>query len=220
MNTYKTFQENHKVDGFIYNEESRIHTLNGKVIPSVSQVVEPLSFDYSKIHPATLKGKQDLGVQFHKLIELYISDNLQNEQEFLNEIPKLRLPFETFKEYWLDGTEAKEDSRTLAIEQPFCNPKLKYCGKPDQIKQDRILDWKLRPYDPVCDPIRMAGYAGLVCDFPKKKLTVVSFDLKGNRKIHDAEKKGAWPMFREMLKKYRGDIEFKELLEGWRKSCN
>ena len=205
------------MEGFIYNEETRIHTLNGKVIPSVSQVVEPISFDYSKIKPSTLKGKQDLGVQFHKLVELYIRDDLGNESEFLEEVPALRLPFEAFKEYWID-VELKDASMTLAVEQSFCNSRLKYCGRPDQIKETSIIDWKLRPYDPICDPIRMAGYAGLVSDFPKKKLTVVSFDLKGNRKIHDTEKKGAWGMFRELLKHYWDEIEFTELLDGWRKS--
>ena len=218
MNTYETFIKSHTVDGFSYNEDTREHFLNGKIIPSVSRVVEPLSFDYSKIHPITLKGKQDLGVQFHKLVELYIRDDLENESEFIEEVPQLRLPFEAFKEYWLSVDKA-DDAIPLAVEQALCHPKLMYCGKPDYIKETATIDWKLRPYDPVCDPVRMAGYAGLVSDFPKKKLTVVSFDLKGNRKIHDAEKKGAWGMFRELLKHYWGEIEFTELLENWRKSC-
>ena len=214
MNNYESFLNAHKVDGFVYDEETRRHTLKGKHIPSVSQIVKS---DYSKINPVILKNKQDLGIQFHKLIELYISDNLGNEEEFLDEVPQLKLPFEAFKEYYL-STGKSDNSITLAIEQPFCNAKLKYCGKPDQVKEDAIIDWKLRAYDPINDPIRMAGYAGLVCDFPKKKLMVVSYDLKGNRKIHDAAKKGAGGMFREMLKHYWGEIEFTELIENWRKS--
>lgn len=213
MNVCEIFISRYKVNGFLYDEETRRHTLNGIHIPSLSQIVQS---DYSKINPGILERKQTLGVQFHKAIELFINDDL-DESTFPDEFPELVLPFESFKEYYL-SVDKNDGVMTLAVEQPFCNAKLKYCGKPDRVKEDAIVDWKLREYDPMLDPVRMAGYAGLFSDFPPKKLSVVSFDLKGNRKIHDAEKKGAWGMFRELLKHYWDEIEFTELLEGWRKS--
>ena len=60
---------------FVYNEETRIHTLGGKIIPSVSQVIEPLS-DFSKIPKAILARKTELGTQFHDAIHAHLEDDL------------------------------------------------------------------------------------------------------------------------------------------------
>lgn len=200
---------------FIYNEETRIHILDGKIIPSVSNIVQPLSMDYSKAHPRKLAYKKDLGIAFHECIRLFLNNDL--DEDSIDE--ELVIPMRQFGEFWEHDEFADIPTPTIsAIEQPFCNKKLKYCGKPDMVTEDCVYDWKLRKYDPICDPLRMAGYAGLVSDFPPKRKVVVEFSLDGGYRIHDAEKKQAWPMYRKLLEWYWKNQDFENLLNQWRKS--
>lgn len=203
------------MSNFIYNEDTRIHTLDGKIIPSVSNIVEPISMDYSKAHPGKLAHKKDLGIAFHECIRLFLNNDL--DEDSIDE--ELAIPMRQFCEFW-EKDELKDMPQTIGmiIEQPLCNEKLKYCGKPDLVTEDTIYDWKLRKYDPVCDPIRMAGYAGLVSDFPQKRRIVVEFSLDSGYRVHDAEKPQATAMFRTLLKWYWKKQEFENLLNQWRKS--
>ena len=200
---------------FVYNEETRIHTHGGKIIPSVSNIVEPLSMDYSKAHPGKLERKRDLGNAFHECIQLFLDDDL--DEDSIDE--DLIIPMRQFKEFWTDDEfKGLPAPIMVSIEQPACNEKLKYCGKSDLVTEDAIYDWKLRKYDPVCDPLRMAGYAGLISDFPPKRKVVVEFSLDSGYRVYDAAKKQAWPMFRKLLEWYWDKQKFENLLENWRKS--
>lgn len=207
---------------FIYNEETRIHTLDGKIIPSVSNIVEPLSMDYSKAQPGKLERKRDLGNAFHECIRLFLANDL--DEDSIDE--DLIIPMQQFKEFWTEDKDFTENA---------------------------IYDWKLRKYDPICDPLRMIGYEGLaqhltsdvrivetafsnkklkycgkpdmITGTPPRKLIVVEFSLDSGYRVHDADKKQANSMFREMLKHYHRqqkgreeDNEFEKLLNQWRKS--
>ena len=201
---------------FVYNEETRIHTLDGKIIPSVSNVVAPLSMDYSKAHPGKLAHKKDLGIAFHECIRLFLNNDL--DEDSIDE--DLIIPFRQFREFWLEDEFRDLPLPTsIAIEHPYCNEKLKYCGKPDMVTEDTIYDWKLRPYDPICDPLRMAGYAGLISDFPPKRKVVVEFSLDGGYRVHDADKKQAWSFFRLLLERFHKNKEWDLKIEQWKKSC-
>ena len=200
---------------FIYNEETRIHTLDGKIIPSVSNIVEPLSMDYTKAHPGKLARKKDLGIAFHECIRLFLNNDL--DEDSIDE--ELIIPMQQFREFWLDDAfKGLPLPTSMAIEHPYCNEKLRYAGKPDLVTKDCIFDWKLRKYDPVCDPLRMAGYAELISDFPTKRKVVVEFSLDAGYRVHDAHNKQAWPMFRKMLDRYWSEKEFENLCENWKKS--
>ena len=200
---------------FVYNEETRIHTLDGKIIPSVSNIVGPLSRDYSRAHPEKLERKRNLGTAFHECIRLFLNNDL--DVDSIDE--ELVIPMRQFEEWWEnDEFKGLTPPIIIAIEQPFCNEKLKYCGKPDLITKDTIYDWKLRKYDPICDPLRMAGYAGLFSDFPVKRKIVVEFSLDSGYLPHDADKKQANSVFRKMLENYWVQRKFENLCENWRKS--
>ena len=199
---------------FIYDEKTRIHTFDGKIRPSVSNIVEPISMDYSKVHPEKLKRRKDLGIAFHECIRLFLSDNL--DEDSIDE--ELVIPMRQFKEFWMvDEFKGLPLPTIIAIEIPFYNEKLKYCGKPDFVTEGCIYDWKLRKYDPICDPLRMAGYAGLVSDFPVKRKVVVEFSLDSGYRVHNAAKRQAWPMFRLLLDRFYKNTEWDLKIEQWKK---
>ena len=199
---------------FTFKSEDHTYWLGDKQLPSVTQIISPL-VDYSKAHPGKLAHKKDLGTAFHEAIKLYLNQDL--DEESLDE--QLVIPMRQLKEWWEDDEFKGLLSPTIiAIEQPFYNEKLKYAGTPDLVTEDCIYDFKLRKYNPIADPLQLAGYAGLISDFPPKRKVVVEFSLDAGYRVHNADKKQAWPLFRKLLDWCWKKQEFENLLNQWRKS--
>lgn len=199
----------------IFKPDTHEYFWKGIKMPCVSDIVKPLSIDYSPIPANTLNHKRDLGKAFHEAISLYLKDDLNEES--IDE--RLIKPMEAFKKFWTWHKEQNGLSRSpLCVEIPHYNEKLKYCGTPDLILEDIIYDWKLRPFDRVGDPLRMVAYEHLVSDFPPKKKIVVSFDLEGGCKPQETSNPQGWNMFRKLLERYYSELKFNKLCEKWKES--
>lgn len=192
---------------FVYNEETRQHTLNGKHIGSVSQIIAPLN-DFSNIPPEKLERKCQLGIEFHKAIDLYLIDDLN----FDRLDPDLIKPMTTFIEWWDNGWIK---ATNFTSEQPICHKTLKYCGKPDLWNDGAIYDFKLRPYKPVTDILQLEGYRHMLPPGKRDRWTVC-FDLEGNMKMHRSQHPKAWGIFRRLLERYYSDLEFNNLMTDWK----
>ncbi len=189
---------------FVYNEDTRVHTLSGKIIPSVSQVIAPLS-NFDAIPQAVLARKAELGTQFHEAIRLH----LLNDLAFDSIDPDLVKPMETFIEWWT-GLR-----KVIAIEKPIHHKRLKYCGCPDLYAEGALYDWKLRDYIPVVDTLKLTAYNHMIT---RKELALwtICFDLKGGLKIRSSNHPKAWGIFRKMLERYYSEREFYNLMEQWK----
>lgn len=195
---------------FVYEEETRIHRLGNNIIPSVSQVIAPLS-DFSKIPAAILARKTELGTQFHGAIHAHLEDDLV----FDSLDPDLVKPMNTFIEWWKQEGKDSHDA-DMIIEVPAYHQTLKYCGKPDlQIHDKAIYDWKLRGFMPVVDTLKLEAYRHIVSR-KKLRLWTVCFDLDGNVRLHDSRHPKAWPVFRKLLERYNSELEFQTLMNDWR----
>lgn len=192
---------------FIYNEESRIHTLSGKVIPSVSQIIEPLT-DFSGIPPKVLARKRELGKEFHEAIHAHLEDDLL----FDSLDPDLVKPMEAFVGFWKD---MKVPFSNMQIEEPLVHRRLKYCGKPDLVTATAIYDWKLSLYNPMTVPLQLEGYKHML-PAGKRDRWAVCVDLDGKIKMHKAQHPKAWGVFRRLLERYYSEKEFNELMEAWK----
>lgn len=199
---------------FVFRSEDHSYWIGDKQLPSVTQIISPL-VDYSKVPPGKLEHKRNLGTAFHEAIKLYLHHDL--DEESLDE--QLNIPMRQFKE-WFEDDEFKDipSPAIIAIEKPFYSEKLKYAGTPDLVTEDAIYDFKLRKYNPVADSLQLAGYAGLISDFPQKRKIVVEFSLEGGYRIYDAEKKQSWPFFRLLLERFHKNREWDLKIEQWRKS--
>ena len=199
---------------FVYNEETRVHTLGKQIIPSVTQIISPL-VDYSRVPPDALEKKRQLGLAFHKAIALYIRDNL-NWDSLDERLIKPMEGFSMFCNTRIKGNYLwRQTGRQLAVEVPLCHPKLKYCGKPDLVTSKIIYEWKLRPYNLVADPLQMSGYQ-LLCGSEIEHLTVVCFDLDGDYKEYDVRNIQARAMFRKLLDRYKSEQKFNLLIKQWK----
>ena len=189
---------------FVYNQETRQHTLNGNHIPSVSQVIAPLT-DFSGIPPDVLARKCELGIEFHEAIRLY----LLNDLSFASLDPDIVAPMKTFIKW------AKSQNLDGICEAPIHHKTLKFCGKPDLITETAIFDWKLRPYKPLTDILQLEAYKHMLPPGKRDRWTVC-FDLEGNMKMHKAQHPKAWGIFRCMLERHYSEMEFDKLLSAWR----
>lgn len=192
---------------FIYNEETRQHTLNGKIIPSVSQVIDTLN-DFSGIDPEVLERKAELGIEFHKAIRLHLLDDLW----FDSIDPDLVKPMNTFIDWW---DKRKKSYDITHIESPMYHKTLKYCGCPDLVCETDLFDWKLRKYMPVVDVLKLEAYKHMLGVERREKWTVC-FDLDGKVNMYEARNRKAWGIYRKLLEKYYSDMEFNELMSRWR----
>ncbi|OGP65007.1 MAG: hypothetical protein A3K22_02185 [Deltaproteobacteria bacterium RBG_16_42_7] len=80
---------------FNLDKTTHTYTLNGEPIVSVSQVISPLS-DFSSIDPDVMKRAKDYGTAVHRMVELYIGGDL--DEEALDS--GLKGPLEAFRLWW------------------------------------------------------------------------------------------------------------------------
>jgi hypothetical protein len=196
---------------FVYDEESRCHLLNGVQIPSVTQIIQPLVNYFADIP----NNAATFGTAVHKTIELWLLGKL--DEDTLNE--HLKKPLERFKTWWhtyshVLGFMPAENSSY--VEVPLYNPKLRYCGKPDLVFNEAIIDIKTRKFKPIVDYVQMAAYRGLFNDWPFKRLYVLEIDIDGDCKLVNAEHRQAYGVFRKMLDFYYRQDKFNKLLEKWK----
>jgi hypothetical protein len=197
---------------FVYNEDTRLHTLSGKRIPSVSQVIEPLT-DFTMIPEEVLKRKTELGTQFHEAIRLYFHDDLDHDS--LD--PDLVKPMTAFHKWWkYESKVAAIHDADMAIECAAVHPTLKYCGKPDlSIHEDTVYDFKLRQYNRITDTLQLEAYKHMIS---RKRLDLytVCFTLDGKITMHDSRHPKAWGIFRKMLERWYREREFNNLMTQWK----
>jgi len=186
------------MSNFIYNEDTRIHTLDGIILPSVSQIIEPLT-NFDNIPVKVLERKKQLGIYFHLAIELYALDDLRIDSLDSNLIK----PMNSF----IQWEKSQDDRKSAIYEKPLHHKTLKYCGKPDRISDTRIIDFKLRRYNPITDCLQLEAYRHMV-NHETRALWTVCFDLEGKISVHDAYHSQAWAVFRKLLDRWKSEQKF------------
>lgn len=104
-----------------FDEDSHTYTLGGKVIPSVTQVLSPLT-EYAGIPKHILDAAADRGNYVHKACEMYLWETL--DEDSLKE--EARPYFNGFKKFMSETGFIPE-----VIEERVYHPTLKYAGTLD-----------------------------------------------------------------------------------------
>ena len=139
-----------KVSDLIFDETLHRYTLDGEVIPSVTQIIKPL-YDFSMVPAGVLQRAAEFGTAVHKTVELYLKDDL--DEDSLDEpLYNCLLAFKAFEADHYDLIEGNYEVETLHY-----HPKLKYAGIPD-LDGWAVIDLKSRAYNPLTDPIQLAAY--------------------------------------------------------------
>ncbi len=192
---------------FSFDKVKHEYVLNGFVLPSVTQIISPLN-DFSGIPPEVLERKCELGIEFHEAIRLHIKNDLAFE--CLD--PDLVEPMITFVEWW---DILPKELKIVYLEHPMYHKSLRYAGTADLITETAIYDFKLRPYKPLTDILQLEAYKHMLLPGKRERWTVC-FDLEGNMKMHRAQHPKAWGIFRRLLERYYSELEFNNLMAGWK----
>lgn len=117
-----------------FREATHTYTLDGRVLPSVSQVLRQV-VDFSRVPPEILERKRQIGVALHAAIEL--GDDLDPDS-----LDELVVPFYSAWRRFMDDTGYKPRLN----EHPIYSVKYNYAGKPDTVgklgRREALIDYK------------------------------------------------------------------------------
>ncbi len=207
---------------FNFSPEKHEYTLDGIIIPSVTQVISPLS-DYSRVNPDLLERARLYGNAVHEMVRLWLANNL--DEDSLDE--QLKPALESLQAWYYNGQFASAiDEHGIICEVPKYHSALQYAGTPDIIIDSvAIIDVKTRQCNRTTDTLQLAGYEQLHIANGGDKSTYRHIVLEleecpiASAKYKETEvyHKKAWPMFRVMLDRYYSERSFEQKFEGWRR---
>lgn len=149
----KIISANH--NEIIFDELSHTYTLNGVVLPSVTQVMKRLSKEYyTDINQAVIEKAGKRGTKVHQAIELYETMGVYDEQ---------------VKDYVLQYLRAKSAYKFTPIKQELMLTNGIYCGTVDMIANmnDKLVLIDLKATSKINDilvEVQLAGYRQLLSD--------------------------------------------------------
>lgn len=199
---------------FKFDEETHKYTFNGEVIPSVTQLLAPLT-DFSMVPEFLLEKKRQFGVMVHEGCEYIVKGEGYDPDQYENaEIECI----EAFRVWW----EGKTFSTNSHSEQKLLHKKLKYAGTADIIVDGfEIIDIKTRKFNPITDPIQLAAYEYLWTANGGKPGTyhrsILELIPGKPAKLVAANDKQAWSKFRFLLDHWWNCKKYEANIKAWGK---
>jgi len=138
-----------------FNEELHEYRVNGRIVPSVTQILAPL-IDYSHVPPAVLEQARQLGSAVHRMTELEDQDDLDIFSVDEGMLPYLKA-WRRFK--------AECNFLPASVEERAYHPALGYCGTWDRTGfvcgRMAVIDIKKMDVLPKVVGIQLAAYQQL-----------------------------------------------------------
>ena len=198
-----------------FNPESHIYLLNGKAVPSVTQIIKPL-YNYDAVPLALLQRKGEFGTAVHKAVELHLYGSLDEESL----TPELQGCVDAFKGWCADYSK-EFDIDSALIERKLLHEKLLYAGTADLVFDGQsVIDIKTRDYYPAVDPLQLVAYEKAhIADGGSKgnyDNYVLSLYPDGTYKFIKAMDRQDWSVFRKLLDRWHSESQFEEFVTKWK----
>lgn len=143
-----------------FDQESHTYRLDGQVVPSVTQLLQPIRPDFSGIPPMVLEAKRALGIEVHYACELDDEDDLDEDS-----VPEAVVP------YLAAWRKFKADTGAVVVmnEQQLAHSALRYAGTLDRVVRVRdgdhyLIDLKTSISMNASFGVQLAGYQLLLDD--------------------------------------------------------
>lgn len=114
-----------------FDESTHVYRLGGAVVPSVTQLLAPLS-DFSGIRPEVLEAKRDLGQRVHEACQFDDEGDLDEGSVEADVAPYL----DAYRSF-------RRDTGAVVIrnEQRVVEPQMRYAGTLDRVFELRGVRW-------------------------------------------------------------------------------
>lgn len=132
---------------FVYDEINRRHTLGGMPIPSVTDVLPRIKFNLPDV---TMKIKRKNGLDNHSMLKMYLDTRETFGDPLLIKIDSF------LKEH------KKKLGKLQFYERPLVSREYLFCGRPDMVFENAIVDLKSSNYAPRHFSLQLAGYKILI----------------------------------------------------------
>lgn len=199
---------------FSFNEELHQGRYRGQRVPSVTEVISPVGFDYGMLNPELLNRAIAYGNNVHETITFGLKGIL--DLDALDE--PLKVVWHEFEEWFTKTFNIINfpDERIIT-QQRYYSKRLRYSGEPDILLPDTIIEIKTRLYDEHLDCLQTAGYSGLPERVERQEIVVQllpGYPLKA----YYIKNKNRWNMFRKLLDYWHYKNDTDNLIERWKKS--
>ncbi|HVL65769.1 MAG TPA: PD-(D/E)XK nuclease family protein [Vicinamibacterales bacterium] len=148
---------------FAFDPEKHLYTIDGQVVPSVTQVLEEERFiDFSVIPGETLEQAKARGTYVHTVLHYY----LEGDFDLADVDERFRGYVDSALEYLaVAGMKPLRgaDGTPIAVEYRFWDPDRRFAGTMDYLAYDSdgvlaINDWKTGEPSDVAAPLQTAAY--------------------------------------------------------------
>lgn len=115
-----------------FDAETHTYTVNGKVVPSVTQVLKP-AYDFSAVPPDVLERKRQIGVATDRAITLWLNKEL-DESSIVE-------PWAGYFQGWLKfwSESGLTDADVAEVQPILAHPVMALAGTPDLVL--RLGEW-------------------------------------------------------------------------------
>jgi hypothetical protein len=175
-----------------FDEENHIYHVDGKVYPSVTQIIKPL-YSFDGIDSGVLEYAAARGRAVHKAVELWNANDLDEST-----LDPVLVPYlEAYKKF---ATEMKFTA--THSERHLAHPSMHYAGTPDiegkinegKHKGEWLVDLKAVAVLHASAGVQLAAYANLIGK-PSIRRAAVQLKPTGKYLFEEYPSKADWPTF-------------------------
>lgn len=179
---------------FNFDEATHTYTLNGRRLPSVTQLLAPIGMDFSMVPADVLEAKRQLGTAVHQACELDDDDDLDEDS----------LP-DALRPYLAAWRKFKADTGALVLdnERKLFHASLGFAGTLDRRVTMRgdlwLLDLKTSAEPHASYGVQLAGYEVLLQHSEPHRRGTVHLRDDGTYRLHEFNNPNDAACFRALL---------------------
>lgn len=181
-----------------FNDLLHQYTVNGVIMPSVSNIKKPLD-NFDHVPASVLQIAAQKGTDKHNIIKYYHKGTLDHGSL----TPEYAEFLKRYSEWFIPQDHP---SLKLISELPMYHPNLGYCGTPDLILDDCLVDFKSGAINDLSCGVQLAAYADMIeasLGIKIKHRLILFQDGKGRFKTKSYKSKDDYRIFRRLLQDYR-----------------
>ena len=189
-----------------FNAENHEYKIDGIRAPSVTQIIpapEHLQFIRN------LEEKRLQGTERHEKIKMFFDLGGYEEPQEWDDTE-----LQTFSDLIHDNKFLLGD--LIVYEKPMYSVKYHFCGTPDAVFENALVDFKSSMVNKTHSALQFAGYSIMIEELGilKTKNWLVIFRNRDKWKIQKVYHPRAKKMFLELRKKYEIEQNYKKYMEG------